>query len=136
MPSGVVQTRGSRAAGACVAAENGASAKLGIWLMALVPSLPSEASIEALERRYRVAAGVDEVVDAGGAKPSFCVPRPSRDTQSFRARSLDRLGKGRAVSGVGRIVAAEAGERGAARLKPLDRFCGRRGFAVINRLDP
>ena len=50
--------------------------------------------------------------------------------------ALTALAQASADGGVGRVVAAEAGDLRAARREPLRRVLGRRRFAVIDRLDP
>src|SRR5271166_4746750 len=93
------------------------------------------AKIEVLERRNRIAAREDESVDSGAAQGGLRVPGPPGKDEPLDAGGLDRNSEGLGPGRVSRVVAAETGERRAARLQQPDRRVGRFGLAFVDRLE-
>src|SRR5271165_6895764 len=111
MPSGVVQTRGERDPCGRDAALKGTVEKLGIRVNGGRPVSRSKAPIEALQRRGRVAAREDELVDSCSPQPRFVVLATASKAQPPDPRLLDRRGEVLAPGGVGGVVAAEASKK-------------------------
>ena len=61
------------------------------------PSSPN-AAIEALQRRNRIAARENELVDAGGAPRRLVNARLAREREALRARSFDRFSERRRLA--------------------------------------
>ena len=120
MPSGVVQIRGAAAPIGFDGGGERHGREIGNLAHDVVnPGAPAQVPIrliEALERRDRVSAGENEIVDARGAPFRLALARPAGEREALRARGLDRIGEGFRLRRVGLVVAAQADERRAARL--------------------